>query len=96
MTEENKITPDSVVSQAEELVFADIDGEVVLMTVENGDYFGFDLILSKIWDIIEAPTAIPNLVDQLMQEYDVDHETCESDVLDVLNKLHAEQLIRLQ
>ena len=96
MTQENIITSDSVVSQAEDQVFTDIDGEVVLMTIEDGDYYGFDLVLSKIWTLIEAPTAISSLVDQLTQAYDVERETCQSDVLDVLNRLHAEKLITLQ
>ena len=91
-----KVTLDSIIIQAEDHVSTDIDGEVVLMDMENGNYFGFDKILSRIWNMIETPTPISSLIAQIMQEYDVKRTECESDILDVLNKMLKDKLISAQ
>ena len=92
----SKITLNSIVTQAEDQVSTDIDGEVVLMGIENGNYYGFDKILSRIWTLIETPTTISSLIEQLMQEYDVERSECESDVLSVLNEMLEDKLISIQ
>lgn len=93
---ETKLTLDSIISQAEDQVSTDIDGEVVLMGIENGNYYGFDKILSRIWFIIENPTKISSLIDQLMQEYDVERSVCETDVLNILQEMLEDKLIEIQ
>ena len=90
------VSLDNIVTQAEDLVSTEIDGEVVLMSIENSDYYGFEKILSRIWEIIEKPIAISALIDQLIQEYDVERAECESDVTNILNEMLAEKLISVQ
>ena len=65
------------------------------MSIEQGNYYGMDKILSRIWALIEKPVAVSALRDQLMNEYDVEQEVCEKDVLNVLNDLAKENLLKL-
>jgi len=91
-----KLGINDIVTHSEDQVSTEIDGEVVLMGIESGNYYGFDEILSRIWNIIETPTSISSLIDQLIQEYDVDRNECETDVLSTLNELLKDDLISLQ
>ena len=43
-----KITTETVISQTEEIVDSNIDGETVMMSIENGKYYGLDDIGSRI------------------------------------------------
>ena len=43
-----KITTNTIISQIEEIVASDIDGETVMMSIENGEYYGLDDIGSRI------------------------------------------------
>jgi len=87
------ITLDSTVSQSKGQVSTEIDGEVVLMDVEKGSYYGMNPILSHIWKLIEQPTAVSALCAQLTKEYDVSGEECQKDVLESLEQLKKENLI---
>jgi len=91
----NEINLNSIVTQSTDQVSTELDGETVLMSIEQGNYYGMDKILSRIWALIEKPVAVSALRDQLMNEYDVKREVCEKDVLNVLNELSKENLLKL-
>jgi len=61
------ITTGTVISQVEEIVVSDIDGETVVMSVENGKYCGLDDIGSRIWELIERPVKVSTLIDTLLE-----------------------------
>jgi len=89
----DKITTESVISQTEEIVASDIDGETVMMSLENGKYYGLDDIGSRIWELIEQPIKVSGLIDALLERFDVDRETCERDVLKFLNGLNEDKIL---
>ncbi len=91
-----KITLDNVVNQPEGFVSADLDGETVLMSIEEGTYFGFDKILSRIWEDLKTPIRVSDLVDKLLENYDVEREECETDMLKVLNDMIGDNLLLVQ
>ncbi|MCR2802530.1 PqqD family peptide modification chaperone [Paenibacillus soyae] len=49
---------------------------------------------SRIWELVQEPATVGYVVDRLMEEYDVDRMTCESQVFSFFAKLSEEQLIR--
>ena len=93
--DENGINLNSVVAQGEDQVSTELDGETVLMSIEQGNYYGMDKILSRIWVLIEKPITVSTLCDRLVDEYDVKRETCETDVLNVLNELAKENILKI-
>jgi hypothetical protein len=89
------ITEETIISRSREVVASDIDGEVVMMSIEKGKYYGMDLIASRIWELMEKPIKIADLIGLLLEEYEVTPEDCEKDVLALLNDLLAEKLIEI-
>ena len=87
------ITTDTVVRRIEEVIAGDIDGEIVMMSIENGKYYGLDDIGSLIWKLIETPVKVSELIDTLLERFDVDRETCEEDVLKFLNDLNEGRIL---
>ena len=88
-----ELTRESVISQVEEIVASDIDGETVMMSIESGKYYGLDDIGSRIWEFIEKPIKVSDLIDTLLERFDVDRETCEKDVLKFLNELNEDKIL---
>lgn len=76
-----------------ELISTDVDGEKVMMSIENGEYFGLDSVGSRIWELIENPIKVESLVDILIDEFDVSKEQCEMDTLEFLYDLREKNLI---
>jgi hypothetical protein len=95
MTDQASLTMDLVIAQGEGQVSTVVDGKAVLMSVDNGKYYNMDEIGTRIWTLIETPTAVSAVCDQLVEEFEVDRATCQGDVLVLLNKLLENNLIRL-
>ena len=89
------ISTESIVNQIEDIIASDIDDEVVMMSVEKGQYYGLDSIGSRVWELIGKPIKVSELIDALLLKYDVDRETCERDVLAFLEKLHADGILKV-
>jgi hypothetical protein len=81
--------------QAENLVSSELDGETILMGVNQAAYFGLDATSQRIWDLIAQPKKVSDVCDQLIEEYDVDRATCEQQVFSFLTELNKESLIRV-
>lgn len=71
----------------------DIDGEVAMMDIEKGKYYGFNDVASRIWQLIEKPIAVKHIIDNLLSEYEIGEEVCETTVIDFLSTLYSEDLI---
>jgi hypothetical protein len=95
MTEKKKLEMTTVVIQADGLKSADIHGEKVMMVAERGKYYGLDNTGARIWDLLEEQRSVSELVELLMDEFAVDRETCQSDVLELLNNMFAEGLVSI-
>ncbi|MHC1703187.1 MAG: lasso peptide biosynthesis PqqD family chaperone [Tenuifilaceae bacterium] len=89
----NSITLNTTIKRNPELVASDMDGETVMMSIDNGEYFGLDPVGSRIWTLIENPVRIDKLIEQLLEEFDVTKEQCELDTLEFLNQLQDKNLL---
>ena len=89
------ISMDAIVTQVKELVASRVDNEIVMMSIEHGNYYSLDPIGSRIWKLIEAPIKIKKLTNLLMEEFEVDSKTCEQDVLNLLNEMYKEKVIKI-
>lgn len=95
MTEKTRVNLSSLVVRSKEIIASDIDGEVVMMSIEHGTYSGLDAIGSVIWDMLEISRRVSEICDDLMELYDVDRERCQEDVLAFLNDLASDETIKV-
>jgi hypothetical protein len=93
---EQKLSLHTMVSQVPGNIISDMDGEKVMLSVTNSKYYNLGAVGGKIWDLIEKPISIINLVDGLTKIYEVDPKQCEQDVLDFLSQLLDERLIEVK
>ena len=64
--------------------------EMVMMDIEKGKYFSLNPVATHIWDLIEKPMGIEELCAVLMEEYEVSHDQCLSEVRE-----HLREMVRL-
>ncbi|ATW28172.1 lasso peptide biosynthesis PqqD family chaperone [Candidatus Formimonas warabiya] len=95
MNQPFKIQLETVIIQTTGLVAADLDGEKAMMSVEKGKYYGLDATGSCIWELIAKPVTVKEVIEALMDQYDVDETTCQKDVLVFLNKMVDEGLVSI-
>ena len=77
-----------------EIHAADIDGDKVMMDLEKGKYYAMNAVGSFIWDMIEEERNVEDIIEDLLNEFEITRETCEETVLRFLNGLEDEGLIK--
>jgi hypothetical protein len=85
----------SVVQRSDDLAVGAMGGELAMMSLHTGTYFVLDRVAARIWERMSNPVAIVDLVDELLELYDVAPNRCEADVLAFLQKLLARGLVRV-
>src|SRR5262245_46229182 len=89
------IGPDSVITQDKEPIAASVDDEVVMLSARAQAYFGLDKIGTEIWSMIERPCRVGEICARLVERYEIEPQTCETDVIEFLDELLGHGLIRL-
>jgi hypothetical protein len=87
---------DMLISRREGLIEAEIDGEMVGLHVEKGTCYGFNGTATRIWSLIESPRRLSDLRDALLEEFDVEPDVCETELVDLLKDLEADGLVELR
>lgn len=87
------ISLSSIVGHSENQVAAEINGEVVMMSLEQGCYFGLDEVGTRIWSLLEQPKAVTDILEVLLEEYEIDSKTCEVGLCGFLGQLLDKGLI---
>lgn len=95
MSAARAIGPDTVVVRSDDPVAVEVDHTVVMMSIDQGMYYGLEGPGPRIWALLDRPRSARQLRDQLVQEFDVDAEQCLRDVCDFLAELGEARLIRI-
>jgi hypothetical protein len=87
------ICPSSTVVAIKQQIHCNLNGEAVILDLSNGTYYGLDEIGAQIWAMIQEPRAITEIVDTLLEEYEVERDQCERDLLALLRELASRGLV---
>jgi hypothetical protein len=87
--------PDQKVQISPEVLFQEVAGEIVLLDLESENYFGLDAVGARVWSLLQTGSRMDEVVDALLQEFEVDRGTLETDVADLVKRLVEAGLIRL-
>ena len=85
---------DRAIEISPDVLFQEVGGETVLLDLESEHYFGLDAVGTRIWGLIGEGVSVDVMVDTLLQEYEVERETLEADVAELLSRLAEAGLIR--
>ena len=83
----------SVYKRKNGLLTADMNGEAVMMDIETGKYYNLGDTGGRIWQLLDISRTPEQICQVLLQEYDVNRETCMSDVEKFLEELTQRGLV---
>ena len=78
---------------SKDVVFRDLDGEVVILNLASGKYFGLDPVGTRIWQLIEEHRRLDHVLRHLLGEYDAPADTLERDLMTLASELLQRGLI---
>lgn len=72
-----------------DLMGAPIDDELVLLHVERGEYFSLKGTGPALWERLETPQSLDDLVAWVCEDYAVDHDEALSDIQTFIDELQG-------
>ncbi len=85
--------PDSRYARRPELQAVEMDGELVMMGQEQGEYFAMRDVAASIWRYLDEDRSLEDLVLLVTSEYDVPAEACRDDIVAFLDDLVGRDLV---
>lgn len=90
------ITLSSIVAVSPNQVSCDLAGEAAILNLKTGVYYGLDPVGARIWDLLGRPRRLAEVRDLILDEYDVEPERCELDLVKLVEKMAAEGLVEVR
>jgi hypothetical protein len=78
---------------AKDQVSSDLGGEVAILNLKAGEYYGLNAVGARIWNMIQRARTVEEIRDVLVSEYQVEPERCERDLIMLLQSLADAELI---
>jgi hypothetical protein len=91
ITAEDIVTNTRIIA-SDRVVGCEIDGEIVLLHLDTGIYFGLNPVGAEIWNYIREEKSLEQIRDHLLSRYDVPRSRCETEVRALLGNLVAQGL----
>jgi hypothetical protein len=88
-----RLSPRSIVVATSEQVSCPLGEESAILNLKNSVYYGVNPVAASVWKLIQQPKSVGELRDALVEEYEVEPERCEQDLLTLLDKMRDEGLI---
>lgn len=91
-----ELTLDSTVQIANEVVSCDLVDEAAILNMKDGVYYGLNPVGACIWNLIQKPMKVSDILDTLLDEYDVERDVCQADLMELLEQLLDKELVKVE
>jgi hypothetical protein len=88
------LNPETKIVAHPDQLASDLDGEMVLLHMSTGLYYGMNPVASRIWALVQEPTTPTAIQATLLEEYDVTPDVCQAQVMELLGTLMEANLIQ--
>lgn len=90
---DREISESSIIVAFQEQISSDLGKEAVILNLKTGVYHGLNEVGAKIWNLIQQPKTVSDIKQTIKQEYEVEAQQCDRDVLELLENLISAGLI---
>ena len=90
------LTLKSIIQREPEVIAAEADQDLIMVSIATGHYYGISNVAREIWDVIERPKKVSDLIHDLTTNYQIDPTLCENETLSFLQTLLDEGLLQVK
>lgn len=84
----------TVLVRETDLSVTEVDGRAVVLSLKAASYFDLNKVASEIWSMLSTPRSVEDILRELSRHHNVDTQTLTRDVMNFLQSLLAQQLVR--
>ena len=81
--------------RAVDLLEAELGDELVALSIEDGNCFGFNSVATSIWRALDQPRSFEQLKAALLADYEVPADKCAGELETLLDDMIDKKLIRV-
>ena len=89
------ITDNTCLRRNPDMVYSEVDGEVVMLSVKNGEYYNLNEVSADIWKELKESLSFKDLVTRLQDTYEVSYEVCELETRSFLEQTLEKGIIEI-
>jgi hypothetical protein len=93
---DQRLSATSIVGATRDHVSCSLGDEAAILNLKNTVYYGLNPVGTRVWDLVQQARSVREIRDALLDEYDVEAEQCERDLLDLLQKMREQGLIEVR
>ena len=75
------------------VIYRELSGEVVLLNLQSGVYYGLDAVGSRVWQLLMESRGIDDVCATLLAEYDVSADMLRADIERLVGELTDKGLV---
>ena len=72
----------TILERNPDIICSKVDDEIVMMNIVGGTYFGLDTTGAIIWELLEEPLSLDQLIKPLVKKFEISQNQCENDCMD--------------
>lgn len=91
-----EISAQTIISPMPEQISSELNGEVVILNLSSGVYYGLNEVGTRIWELIQQPRSFKELHSILLGEYEVSSDACQQELTTLLLELKNACLIEVK
>jgi hypothetical protein len=76
-----------------DVVVRELEGEMVLLNLTSGTYFGLDRVGTRVWQLVEEQATLDGVLAVMREEFDAPADVLERDVVRLVSELAAQGLV---
>ena len=86
---------DAILTRNADIFSGQIDDELVMVSIDSGSYYVLNSTALRIWELLETPNSIAGICDIMIEEYQINPEDLQSEVLKFVEILSEKQIIKI-
>lgn len=76
-------------------VACEVGGEMVILHLDDGLYYSLNEVGACVWQLVQEPRCVDELVDAITAQFDVERDQCLADIQALVVDLAEHQLVTL-
>jgi hypothetical protein len=89
------VTGSTIVVAVKDQIFSEVAGEVVILHLQQGVYYGLNNVGARIWQLIQQPRTVDEVCDLIAQEFDAPKTQIERDVAALFDDLLSRGMVEI-
>lgn len=87
------ISPDALYQRKEDLVFGEIDGDLLILNIATDRFLHLNDVAGRIFDLLEHQKTFIEIFQILQTEYDVEADVCHKQLTATLEEFRNRDLL---